>query len=319
MRGIGMPELVNVDNFRAAETARLFDDSLKLMGGVNQWFHFRTPTGTDNQPVIRMNRDTLYSAAIADISQAAAVTLPDAGDRYMMAMVVNGEHYINRVFSGAGTYELNLEEHETPFVNVTVRTFVDPSDPDDVAEVNRLQDELVILANSSLPYEHPDYDQDSLTATRKALLALSEGLPNSDRTFGSRSQVDPTRHLIGTAFGWGGLPEQEAYYYIEAHPMAVGRYTFTFKDVPVDGFWSVTIYNRDGYLEPNPYNSFNLNGITAEAEPDGTVVLNLSPEAVGLKNHLYVMDGWNYALRLYRPHPTVIDRTWVPPVPVRVD
>ena len=197
---------VYVDNFRAAETARLFDDSLKLMGGINQWFHFRNPTGADNQPVIRMNRDTLYSAAIVDISEGASVTLPDAGDRYMTMMVVTSEHYINRVFSGAGTYELTVDEHETPFVNLSVRTFVDPSKPDDVAEVNRLQDQLAISVNSSRPFTHPDYDEQSLNATRDALLTLSEGLPNSDRTFGSRSQVDPTRHLIGTAFGWGGLP-----------------------------------------------------------------------------------------------------------------
>ena len=109
-----MAEFVNVDNFRAAETARLFDDALKVSGGVNQWFHYRAPTGVDNQPVIRMNRDTLYSAAIVDISNGASVTLPDAGDRYMTVMVVNAEHYINRVFSGPGTYELTVDEHETP-------------------------------------------------------------------------------------------------------------------------------------------------------------------------------------------------------------
>jgi len=310
---------VYVDNFRAAETARLFDDSLKLMGGINQWFHFRNPTGADNQPVIRMNRDTLYSAAIVDISEGASVTLPDAGDRYMTLMVVNSEHYINRVFSGAGTYELTVDEHETPFVNVSVRTFVDPSKPDDVAEVNRLQDQLAISANSSKPFTHPEYDEQSLNATRNALLALSEGLPDSDRTFGSRSQVDPTRHLIGTAFGWGGLPENEAYYYIESQPMPVGRYTFTFKVVPADAFWSVTIYNKDGYLESNAYDSYNLNSTTAQAAPDGSVTLNLSPDGEGLTNHLYVMDGWNYALRLYKPRPVVLVKTWTPPTPQAVD
>lgn len=314
-----LAERVNVDNFRAAETARLFDESLKLTGGINQWFHYRKPTGVDNQPVIRMNRDTLYSGAIVDISEGASVTLPDAGDRYMTVMVVNAEHYINRVFSGPGTYELTVDEHGTPFVNLSVRTFVDPADSDDVAEVNRLQDQIVINANSSRPFTHPDYDQEDLDSTRAALLSLAEGLPDSDLTFGSREQVEPTRHLIGTAFGWGGLPESEAYYYIESEPNPQGRYTLTFKDVPVDGFWSVTIYNREGYLEPDPYDSYNLNGITAQPEQDGSIVLNLSPEGGDLKNHLYVMDGWNYLIRLYRPHPEVIDGTWTPPTPQRVD
>ena len=76
-----MAELVNVDNFRAAETARLFDEGLKVSGGINRWFHYRAPTGVENQPVIRMNRDTLYSAAIVDISEGAVVRLPDPGFR----------------------------------------------------------------------------------------------------------------------------------------------------------------------------------------------------------------------------------------------
>jgi hypothetical protein len=297
----------------------VFDDILKRSGGINQWFHYREPTGVDNQPVIRMNRDTLYSSANLDISQGATVTLPDAGDRYMTVMAVNSEHYINRVFSEPGTYELTVEEQGTPFINLSARTFVDPADPHDVAEVNRLQDQLVIDANSSNEYTHPVYDEESLNTTREALLRLGEGLPDSDHTFGKRSDVDPTRHLIGTALGWGGLPESEAYYYVETEPRERGRYKCTFADVPVDGFWSVTIYNRDGYLEPNVYDSYNMNGVTAVADSKGIVTLNLAPESDGLDNHLYVMDGWNYALRLYKPQQSAIDKSWTPPMPEPVN
>ena len=310
---------VNVDNFSAAETARLFDEILKRSGGINQWFHYREPTRVDNQPVIRMNRDTLYSSAILDISEGASLTLPDAGGRYMTVMAPNAEHYLHRVFSDPGTYELTVDEHGTDFINLSVRTFVDPADEEDIAEVNRLQDQLVITANSSRPYSHPDYDEASLTATRDALLALATGVPDTAHMFGKPSEVESTRHLIGTAFAWGGLPESEAYYYIESEPMPVGRYTFTFAEVPVDGFWSVTIYNRDGYLEANPYDSYNKNGVASEPEPDGSVILNLAPDGEGLKNHLYVMDGWNYALRLYRPRPEVVDKTWTPPTPQRIE
>jgi hypothetical protein len=41
----------------------------------------------DKQAVIRMNRDTLYSAAIVDISKGATLTIPDAGNRYLSVMV----------------------------------------------------------------------------------------------------------------------------------------------------------------------------------------------------------------------------------------
>jgi hypothetical protein len=69
---------VNVDNYVEAETAAMFDSQLAMAGGVNQWLHYRVPTPVDQQPVIRMNRDTLYSAAVADISEGGTVTLPEA-------------------------------------------------------------------------------------------------------------------------------------------------------------------------------------------------------------------------------------------------
>ncbi|MFV1962334.1 MAG: DUF1214 domain-containing protein [Acidimicrobiia bacterium] len=296
----------------------MVDPFLPMAGGVNKWFHFRAPTAVDVQPVIRMNRDTLYSANLTDISAGASVTLPEAGGWYMTLMVVDAEHYINDVFSEPGTYELTVEKHGSPHVALALRTFVDPNDPEDVAAVNALQDSVVVESNSATPYTHPDYDEESLNATRDALLRLGEGLRNSDRTFGKESDVDPTRHLIGTAMGWGGLPESEAYYYLETEPQAAGRYTFTLEDVPVDAFWSVTIYNRAGYLEPNPYDSYGLNSVTSVADSNGIVTLNLAPDEDGLDNYLYVMDGWNYALRLYKPRQAVLDKTWTPPIPIPV-
>jgi len=307
--------LVNVDNYERVETATMFDNQLAMSGGVNQWIHYRVPTPVDQQPVIRMNRDTLYSGAVVDITSGGTVTLPDAEGRYLTMMVINEDHYINRVFSEPGTYELTVEEYDTPFVNTVVRTLVDANDPDDIAKVNSLQDEVILSLNSASAYTHPEYDPDSFKATKEALLALGEGVSDTRGMFGSRSEVDPVRHLIGTATGWGGLPETEAFYYMETEPRPGGRYTFTFKDVPVDAFWSVSIYNRDGYYEANPYNSYNLNSVTAEADPDGSVTLNLAPEGEDLANHLYVTDGWNYALRLYRPQPAVLNKTWTPPTP----
>lgn len=306
---------VNVDNFVRAETARYFDAILELGVGVNEWVHFREPSPVENQTVIRMNRDTLYSSAIVDISEGARVRLPDAASRYMTMMVVNEDHFINRVYDESGSYELTMGEHGTPFVLLALRTFIDPSEPSDIANVNALQNAVNLEATSARPYVHPDYEGDSLDSTREALLKVAEGLPDSKAMFGKKVDVDPVRHLLGAAVGWGGLPETEAYYYIETEPRSVGWYTMTFKNVPVDGFWSVTIYNRDGYLEENPYNAYSLNNLTAVAADDGTVTLNLTGDGEGLTNHLYVMDGWNYALRLYKPHEAVLNKTWTPPEP----
>ena len=74
---------VTVENFIRAESDRMFASLQSDAGGVNRLKHNRAPTPIDHQPVIRMNRDTLYSSAIVDISQGATVTVPDAGDRYV--------------------------------------------------------------------------------------------------------------------------------------------------------------------------------------------------------------------------------------------
>lgn len=140
-----------------------------------------------------------------------------------------------------------------------------------------------------------------------------KGLPDSRHSFGSIDETDPIRHLLGTAVGWGGLPESEAFYYLESETRSSGCYTMTFRDVPVDAFWSVSVYNRDGYFEANPYDSYSVNSVMAIPEDDGSVVLDLAPEPTGGSNYLHVMDGWNFALRLYRPRPEVISGDWTAP------
>ena len=101
-----MSEFVNVDNFVRAETARMFEGTLAHSGGINRWVHLREPVPLDRQTVIRMNRDTLYSAAVVDISRGATLTIPDIGERYMSVMVVNEDHFINRVVHAPGAHAL---------------------------------------------------------------------------------------------------------------------------------------------------------------------------------------------------------------------
>ena len=155
------PVIVNADNFVRAETAAQFDRIVEMAGGINRFFHLRGPTPLDNQIVIRMNRDTLYSGALVDISQGATLIVPDAGDRYMSIMVVNEDHYQNKVIHEPAEYELTVGEFGTPNVVLAVRTLVDESDPADIREANALQDQVKIEAACAKPYTHPDYDQES--------------------------------------------------------------------------------------------------------------------------------------------------------------
>jgi len=310
---------VNADNFVRAETATQFDRTLKLFldGKVNTWVHLKNPTPLDKQSVIRMNRDTLYSAAIVDISKGATLTIPKSGDRYLSVMVVNEDHYINKVYHKAGSYELTMDEFHTPYVNLSVRILVNSADQEDIKKVNALQDQFVIKAASAKPYSHPNYDETSYKKTYEALLELSRGLPDAQRMFGKKEEVGEIRHLIGTAFGWGGLPDAEAYYLNVEPNLPVGAYELTVKDVPVDAFWSISLYNKDGYFQENKYNAYSVNNISGTPNKDGSFTVHFGGDPKS-DNYLHIMEGWNYIVRLYQPHKKVLSGEWTFPKPLPV-
>lgn len=170
---VGDSVLVNVDNFVRAETERMLLATQAEAGRINRFGHNRTPTSVEHQPVIRMNRDTLYSFAIVNISEGATLTIPDSGDRYLSVMVVNQDHYINGIFHEPGQHTLTVEQFDTPWVCIAARILVDPGDGDDVAAVNKLQDQLAIDAKSAKPLAMTGYDTASLDETRKLLLGLA--------------------------------------------------------------------------------------------------------------------------------------------------
>ncbi|MGZ4183969.1 MAG: DUF1214 domain-containing protein [Solirubrobacteraceae bacterium] len=90
-----------------------------------------------------------------------------------------------------------------------------------------------------------------------------EGTGSFDHAFGARHEVDPVRHLVATAAGWRGLPDEEARYLGVEPRLPVGEYQLTVREVPVDGFWSISVYNADGFFEPNDRNAYSVNNITA--------------------------------------------------------
>jgi hypothetical protein len=141
-----------------------------------------------------------------------------------------------------------------------------------------------------------------------------------DRVFGRREEVDPVRHLIGTAAGWGGLPTSESSYVGVAPGLPPGEYELTFRDVPVDAFWSVSVYNAAGYFEPNDAGRYTVNSVTGIPDADGAVTVRFTAGAAADRpNSIITPEGWNYLIRLYRPRTEYFDGTWKLPSLRHVD
>lgn len=306
-------EHVNVENFCHLETMRMFTALQAQAGGVNHILHLRMPTPLDAQTVIRMNRDTLYSLAIVDLAEGATMTMPDTGSRYSSVMVINEGHYINRVIHEPGVHRITADEFGSRYVALGFRVLADPNDPADVAIANGLQDQFEIEAASAVPAVMPEHDTESFDQVRAAVLTLAGGMGEFDGAFGSKQEVDPIRHLLGTAAGWGGLPTHEAVY-VNVNPgLPPDAYRIHVGDVPVDAFWSISLYNAAGFFEPTDDGLVSVNSVTADREPDGSVFVHFGGPADGRPNRLHIMDGWNYVVRMYRPRREVLDGRWTFP------
>jgi hypothetical protein len=305
--------LVTVDNYNRAQTDVNFAGVVKN-GGFGKFRHGRELAPPAQQGIVRPNRDTLYSFAIVDLDAGpVTITLPDAGKRFMGMQVVNQDQYTSASYYGAGTHTLTRDVVGTRYAIVVVRFSVDFSNQGDVRQVHALQDEIRFGQKRPGAFEVPNWDEASLKKVQAALQQLGTTLSDTRRMFGANEkQVDPVKHLIGSAMLWGGAPEKDTLYL----PITPARndgntiYRLTVKDVPVDAFWSLTVYNSEGYLHPNPYDAYALNSLTAKKGPDGAINIQIGGCDGKIPNCLPITKGWNYTVRLFRPRAEILDGTW---------
>lgn len=311
---------VTAKNFARAESDLYFSNIVRN-DGFGKFMHIREPTSLDQQDVVRMNRDTLYSGAVFDLTAGPVIiTLPEAGKRFMSMQIINEDEYTLMVVYDKGSYTLNEEKIGTRYVLAAIRTLVNPDDPADLEEVHRLQDAIKADQKSRGKFEIPSWDKQSQDKVRGALLVLGSTMPSLNHAFGAKDEVDPVSYLIGAASGWGGNPDKDAVYlnFTPKHNDGTGVYKLTVKDVPVDGFWSISVYNAQGYVQKNPYDAYSLNNITAKKDADGGVTVQFGGADGKAPNSLPIMRGWSYLVRLYRPRAEVLTGAYRFPEPQRV-
>jgi hypothetical protein len=93
---------------------------------------------------------------------------------------------------------------------------------------------------------------------------------------------------------------------------------------PVHAFWSVTLYDEQGYLVANPIGRHAIkSGDPLVAEPDGALVIDLGPDDPGPERRAHWLptpahQRFELSLRAYWPDDALLQERWSPPAVVPV-
>jgi len=141
------------------------------------------------------------------------------------------------------------------------------------------------------------------------------------------------KRAIVTQWGLGANLPQDAIY-----PMNLGdqtgrpldganKYVLQFDKAtlpPVDAFWSVTLYDPEGYQVANPLNRFAVSSwMPFKYDPDGSLTLYLQNESPGKDNEANWLPApkgpFNLTMRLYAPKSEALIGKWNPPAVTKTE
>ena len=310
---------VTANNYVRAETDFQMKAYMENYDSFGKFSHFREPYDVDNQVTVSGNRDTLYSVGVFDLMSPLTVTLPETKGRYQSLMIVSQDHSIWGLY-GPKTGTLTEENVGTRYVMLALRTFMNPDDKKDMEAAYQLQDAVKVEQADLGTFDVPDWDKDQVEQMRDTVRVIASTVPETSKMFGKKEDLDPVYHMLGTALGWGGLPAEAATYLNVVPENNDGNtaYTLTAKDVPVDAFWSVTLYDEQGWMPVNEYNAYSFNTVTADKDADGSITIHFGGDP-DQANFLPIVPGWNYIVRLYKPRQEILDGSWTFPEPKLVE
>jgi hypothetical protein len=307
--------VVTDENFSLAETDGIMAGYVKKIAaatntsGVGVFMNNKKGADPKDHTIMRINFDTLYSFAIVDLKHDATLTMPETNGRYQTAWIISEDAYYPGAFTTPGEHKITREWiGGARYAMIAIRTQANTKDPADMAKANALQEQLKLTQKDKgffAPVNH--WDPKEVSAMRAKYLKIGNKMSTS-KMFGKKGEISLKDRNAGTAFGWGGFTPNQAVYpqYI---PKSDAHQTLTLKDVPVKAFWSITVYDKDGYPQTDTY---NINSAFAVADADGSVVINFGGDK-NAKNYMETFAGWNFTLRMYEPTKAYFNGKWVKP------
>jgi len=289
--------------------------------GLNTFLHYRTLDSPFN-PIVRPNKDTLYSALLLDTNTGPlTIEMPEA-DRYQSIYCFNQDHFQEYYSLGPAKFHIKRQYVDSRYLFCIFRTLVlDPESMEDMANVHKLQDsiKLTVSEPQNIGLQIPDYDRASHDKARLALNQLFDLERDSKKMFGKKEDVDPITHLVGTAGGIGGLPKNIATYenHLVSNNDGIQEYYLEIPDVvPVNAFWSITVYDQDGFIFKK-VESANKNQFTVKENDNGKVIVYFSNDKTR-ENYINIGPNWNYVVRLYEPDLEIVSGLWTFPKPTPI-
>jgi hypothetical protein len=295
-----------------AETDMQFMTVVKR-GGFGRLIHERDFPTAGREAAAWADGDILRSRGVFDLELGPVmVTIPREDHRFISIEALDEDHYTVAMFHGAGTYTFSFENVSTRYLLLVVRVSVNPSDRADLGRVHELQEGIVVSRPGGGRFVIPNWDPVSQARVRAALQLLGNTVASDERTFGARGEVDPVRHLIGTATQWDRCPLRDIAC-LHVTPRANdGRiaHRLTIGHVPVDGFWSLSVYDASGHFFTEEPGSRTINSLNAVRGADGSVTIQFGGNPQGASNALAITKGWCYRVRLYRPRAEILGGKW---------
>lgn len=304
--------IVTTESYPRDETSRQLLKGQSEVG-VNKFKHERELTPTDRQPVVRMNRDTYYSKAVVNVSKGATITMPEIPEgKYMSVEGVTEDHRIQAMIYGAGTFELSTHTGTHLYVIIRLdQTFTE-------AEAKAIQDQMAITANSDELFKVEPVNEASFKEVEMALkmkvleIAKREGVakagigmftyPNDE----SAALYTDEKYQVGAAIGWGGAQLKDNVYETSTNFSTDKCYQITFEDPKNRDFWSITVYDKNGFM----FNDLaNYSSYTAEPNEDGTYTISFgcgksAPNNLEIDNPTGI---FNITARHYGPSKRVVE------------
>jgi hypothetical protein len=260
---------------------------------MNKLFRLDRLTPAGPALTIRMNRDTLYSAALVDATDGFQVHMPDQGV-YTSVLVLDQKGYSQEYIWQPGNHKISIDKANGDFVWVLFRTGLEKG----MEKALEAQKTVGISGMGSKVWKAKPYDKAQYQELHDRYMqeAIDTGI---FLQYGyDSSRIDMKTKRMSDAAGWGGMDFGINNYQISENMSSEQCYSTTFEDPKADEFWSFTLYDADGWLLPIDGKNI-LNSRDAIPNKDGTYTVRFNCGEKAVNNLQTKEQVFGFAWRVY--------------------